>query len=104
SQCPSGEMAGDISVNVVATTGIGALPIPVRMPRTSPEPRDAMSVWKSSHFPSGDQRGLYKFHFSLSCITAGAPPSTRLVHRSVAPVARVDENVTDLPSGVHAGP
>src|SRR5690349_18966121 len=37
-------------------------------------------------------------------MTAGAPPSARSVHRSVAPAAWSDENVTDLPSGVHAGP
>src|SRR3989442_12993369 len=104
SHLPLGENAGDISVNVVATTGTGAVSIPGLIPRMSPEPGDAMSVWKSSHFPSGDQRALYRFHFSWSCITACAPPSSRLVHRSIAPVPWVEENVTYLPSGVDPGP
>src|SRR5207245_11471683 len=57
---PSGERAGDISVNVVATTGIGAVSIPGRIPRMSPEPGNAMSVCKSSDFTSDDQRGWFK--------------------------------------------
>src|SRR5213076_1501410 len=56
-----------------------------------------------SHLPSRDHVALHKFHFSWSCITASAPPSALLVHRSVAPVVGVEENVTRLPSGVHAG-
>src|SRR4029077_2081587 len=74
----------------------------------SPEPGDSTSVWKISHFPWGDQRTLYKFTFSRSC-TCALPPA-RWVHRSVPPVglsqnvvAGLEENVTDLPSAVHAG-
>src|SRR2546430_10029629 len=61
---PLGERAGDISVNVVATTGTGAVSIPGRIARMSPEPGDPRSVRKISHFPSGDQPALYKFRFS----------------------------------------
>src|SRR5437773_1761979 len=60
-------------------------------------------VWKRRHLPSRYQRAPDNVAFLWACTTASAPPSARLVHRSVAPVAEVEENVTDLPSGVHAG-
>src|SRR5437879_11853396 len=68
-----------------------------------PDPGDCTSVWMFSQLVSRDHRACYNLDFSWTCSTVCAPASARWVHRSVAPVAEVEENVTDLPSGVHAG-
>src|SRR5207247_2369131 len=75
--------------------------IPGRIPRISPAPGLYLSVRKTSHLPSGDQRGLKAPRLSCSCNTACLLPSARFVHRSTEPAA-FELKVTDLPSGVHA--
>src|SRR5438105_7461610 len=98
---PFGEMAGAFSVNLVATNGTATVSIPGRIPRMSPAPGLYLSVRKTSHLPSGDQRGLKAPRLSCSCNTACLLPSARFVHTSSEPAA-FEVKVTDLPSGVHA--
>ena len=94
---------GNIPVKPVATSATGAESVCGRMPRMSPAPDCVGSVWKISQTPSGDHRGMNTSRFSRNWSTAGALPSARLVHSLKEPAVTSEENVTDLPSGVHEG-